>query len=251
MQGWKQEKRLAPLLHEQLYPHQIPQQVKVLEKTQNSVFSEPVFVYEYIPGKSVSDLHVDRNQKMQFAKLLGDFLTKLHSTDLSKLKDLGFKISTFDSIKKSWFANYKNITSELFDLLDTKEQKFMKEVYEDFLSIVTDISPRVCLVHGDLDPTNILWDGESNFLSIIDWESIEIGSPPGDFCIWWGEYGDEFLHMMLDNYQLGVEDHFSEIVRFYYLRIPMIYFDLYKKSGNKKFLKFGKMKLEKRMEKFV
>lgn len=82
---------------------------------------------------------------------------------------------------------------------------------------------------------------------MIDFEDASLYDPAVDFCIWWGDYGGEFLAEMIRHYIPDLGNHFVRRVRFHYNRIPVVYFDLGISHRNDNFIRFGRALLRDRM----
>jgi aminoglycoside phosphotransferase (APT) family kinase protein len=213
------------------------------------IFSGGVWVTKKFHGDLLKKVINDSNKK-SIARLLGNFLSKLHSINIDSLSSLKYKPQTDEQIKKGWVENYKKNKKDNFSYLSAEEKVYMEKVYDEFLSITDKMKPIKCLTHGDFDPVNCLIEKDADYLQIIDCEDLDYGHAVGDFCTWYGHYGESFLDDMLSEYSLEIDKYFKQRARFYWLRIPLFYFDYSRKYKNDKFIDFGKQMLKENMNRF-
>ncbi len=243
---FEREKTLIELLRNQVVPHKLPEHLKIL--TDEEIFPGSIWVKKYAQGKTLQSVFNAENQE-KLTTLLADFLSKLHNIDYQKL-DLSFVKQSQEEITKSWLQNYENNKRDFFSLLSDEERQYMTAVYEEFLSNADNMHSLQCLTHGDFDPVNCLWHPRNNYLNIIDCEDMGFGHAVGDFCSWYGHYGEEFLDKLIEKYTIPTDKYFKERVRFYWLRIPMAYFGYTREYENEKFAEFGRQMLQKNMRRF-
>lgn len=115
---------------------------------------------------------------------------------IDRLKDL-----EKDEVFTPFFSNDIVINGKNYPSLNTIMQKLPKIIEEKLLNI-----SELCIIHGDYFFANILYDGTSNFLRLID--------PRGDFG-GFGIYGDprydmaKLSHSLNGKYDFIVTDKFS------------------------------------------
>jgi aminoglycoside phosphotransferase (APT) family kinase protein len=209
-------------------------------------FSGPIFTYKYLAGTQVAKMELASKQKRRLAHLLGRFLTKLHS--IRKINIPGIPKITPESIRLGWNEQYETVKRDVMPLLNRTERNWMAGLYDSYLSGAGMHPPRVVFSHGDFGAENVLVPKRFDRLQVIDFENVCWGDPVGDFCVWYQSYGEKFLEDMLTSYGGRIDKHFGARVRFYAGRLPVVYFGLYKKSGNRNFLAYARRYLGQVMQ---
>ena len=203
-----------------------------------SGFPGPIFTYQYFAGTQVAKMELASTQKRRLAHLLGRFLTMLHSMHKTNIPGIP-KIAP-ESIRLGWNRQYETVKRDVMHLLNRAESKWMARLYESYLSGAGMHPPPVVFSHGDFGAENVLVPKAFDRLQVIDFENVCWGDPVGDFCAWYQNYGEKFLEEMLTAYGGRIDEHFGARVRFYADRLPVTYFGLYKKSGNRSFLAYAR-----------
>jgi aminoglycoside phosphotransferase (APT) family kinase protein len=157
-------------------------------ETDPTVFGEPAMVIERMRGKSqTSELFnngPDAHQADEVMRHLCEVLVELHSApiatlnargELSDPRGVGIDTSSWDAYMDSTFAYYVSSYPSLN--------------YDPAAMIMLDAAltlrrnkPRplpLCLVHGDFNPANFLYD-EGRVTALIDWENSRVGDPRED-----------------------------------------------------------------------
>lgn len=245
--AFQREKSILDEIRSQIEPHSIPDHINVFED--KDIFEGLVWVTKQFNGEPLSKLITKSNQD-KVVKLIADFLSRLHSLDPKKVKALEAEYNSKSKIRESWFKNYENNKRDHFSKLTKEEENYMHRVYDKFLSLADDMKPIQVITHGDFDHSNCMWNPNENHLQVIDCEDIDIGHAVGDFCTWYGNYGEEFLMKLIDSYELKVDKYFVERAKFYWLRIPLFYFSYAIEHNNEKFIDFARHLLEKNMSRF-
>lgn len=235
---FRREKALNAVASELVLPHEI---IKPLEQLPGptSDFPGPIFLYQYFSGAEVAKGRFTPVKKNKLAALLGDFLAKLHAIETNQAVAFGLSNVSSEEIKTGWHRQYKYYRQKVFHLLKPSELQWFTALYEEFLKKTAAMKPKVVLTHGDFGPENVLVPKEFNRLQVIDFEDMALGDAATDFCVWYWHFGSRFVSRMLRNYR-AVDRDFLVRIGFYARRLPLIYFDLYEKSGNKKFLRFAR-----------
>ena len=192
--NFEYEKNILNEIRKFVRPHKLPEHQKLI--IDKDIYSGGVWVTRKFHGDLLKKL-INKENKTEIAKLLGNFLGKLHSIDINLLISLKFENQSNEEIRKNWFKNYEDNKNNNFFYLFSEEKKYFEKVYDEFLSIAHDMKPIKCLVHGDFGPLNCLIGNNNNYLQIIDCEDIGYGHAVSDFCTWYGHYGEEFLDDML------------------------------------------------------
>lgn len=169
--------------------------------------------YQYIKGVTIEEYNVIRNTD-ENAKLLGEFLTNLHSLEIKT--DLK-AVHTYDF----WSELYESVQKEIFQFLSEHQKDEVSKTFNFFLDNYATLSLPKSVIHGDLTSSNIIMDNATDRINgIIDFTDAQIGDPAFDFAGFYWDFGPEFTKSVLTNYH-GVEASetiFERIKRFYGLQ---------------------------------
>ncbi|MCM3362184.1 aminoglycoside phosphotransferase family protein [Niallia sp. Sow4_A1] len=175
--------------------------------------------YPLIEGKSLSEYAPNTiTCHFENARLVGDFLTKLHSVEVAQLNS-----SMLTSLHNHsyWESFYKKVERQVFPFLKYKQQEQIAHLFERFLESYEDIPAKKVIIHGDLTTSNIIYNEQKGRISgIIDFTDAQIGDPAFDFAgIYWA-YGPDFTKNVLSCYQSSekTEAIFKRVSNFYGLQ---------------------------------
>jgi aminoglycoside 2''-phosphotransferase len=170
--------------------------------------------YEYLDGESLSDLEVINTLKPQNAEIIGDFLTKLHSIDLTKLKDT--KIISIHT-KEYWEDLYNSVETLVYPYLKLPQKTEINNLFKNFFSNSIFLTPKKVLIHGDLTIANILFQKDKGLVSgIIDFTDAQIGDPAFDFAGLYWSFGPDFTNKVLSFYQVKDKESILNRVQSFY-----------------------------------
>ena len=141
-----------------------------------------------------------KNQKKLLAKKIANFLSSLHKTPMTFLKKHNIRKGRDDKFLE-WLVN--DTKKHVFPKLNKKEKSYVNEHFKELKNSLNDTYKPV-LIHGDFTENHILWNGQANSLSIIDFSDHHIGDPVRDFS---GllKYGQKFTKDVFNKYH-GSED---------------------------------------------
>lgn len=239
------EDYLFGIVRPALLPHEIPEKIFTIESEEFKI-PGPIYGYKKFQGKLISGHPI--KPEVELAKLLSDYLSRMHSIELKKLYSIGVKSTDWKSLILRHKEDFKNIKQNILPILKDDEKEWLTEVFESFLKKTARVNPPLTFTHCDFDPSNVLIHGINEHLQILDFDDVGIYDPAIDFCPWWGEYGSDFIEEMVRTYTLSIGPAFMPRVRFYYNRIPVIYFEYGLKFDNKNFINFGHKLLSQRMQ---
>ncbi|BCL78481.1 aminoglycoside phosphotransferase family protein [Ktedonobacteria bacterium brp13] len=242
------EKLVMNAIYSLLAPHQVARPTSLLSGPSQS-FPGPVLCYELFDGTPISQLSLDHAQQRHMAALLGDFFSRLHSIDRARLAAFGFFDVEPEYLKQGWFDSFERNRQTTFQLLNDEERTWFTHLYEDFLADATAMQPRVALCHGDCTVENVMLATDHSHLQVIDWDDMQFDDPARDFCEWLGDFGEGFLHSLLDHYTLQVDPFFVQRAKFYYCRIPLLYFAMAQQYESSRFLTYARGKYMENREK--
>lgn len=196
------------------YPYS-PVAIPQLDLHSDSELEFPFVIYRFIKGKrfsrEVASLFSGR-EKITIAAQLGDFLSKLHTFPLNKLKS---KKIDKDFVVDEWSARLIGIRKDIFPLITDTEKEWTEKLILNFLNTVQKSEIRFCIIHADIAPEHIIINPETHKLAgIIDFGDVEFGDPAYDFGFL-GRYGQEFLDTVYKSYQLPRDEYFDARRQFY------------------------------------
>jgi len=152
--------------------------------------------YLFLEGKAIAEQQVQNISKnKENAKLIGDFLTKLHSIHLLELE--GTNLTTIHTLTY-WKDLYDNIKKELFPFLNNQQQEQISHIFDDFLEDYPDSLNKKVVIHGDLTISNIIYqERKERGTDVIDFTDAQIGDPVFDFAgIYWS-FGPKFTRNVI------------------------------------------------------
>lgn len=163
--------------------------------------------YEYIEGHPLKQNLITEENAM----LLGNFLTKLHRMNHSKLTTL--------HTQDYWHDLFTSVRKNVYPKLNEFQQQTITSVFTRFLDTFPTLSYSTTVIHGDLSTSNIICN-EGEVTGIIDFTDAQIGDPAFDFAGFYWEFGPEFTKKVLSYYE-GVESKesiFERVESFYGLQ---------------------------------
>ncbi len=243
---YQREVRLLKLIRARVAPHQIPTPLDRLQ-ADDIIFQKPVYVYSFLEGTQVAKLRLNVGRQQILAALLGDFLSRLHSINLESVYKLGVTRTTPADITQTWRLQYERVQKIVYPRLDEHERTWVARLYEKALADADVTLPPIVLTHGDLGAENILVPEHFNHLQVVDFEDARPFDRAVDFCLWWGERGEDFLDRMLKTYTGQPDPHFRLRLQFYFNRTPLLYLEMGVQSGNENAFQFGRDLLNQRM----
>ena len=208
----RMEKQLLDLLITKELLLQIPNYTLLFNKYKKLICS----YHPYIAGVQLNLnnlVNIDES-----AKLLGDFLTKLHSIQASDFKQ--GSISVIHTITY-WHDFYSSIQKEIFPLLLQAYQQKIEQLFQHFFSRYRNDATRNCVIHGDLTKANILYNPTYQLVTgVIDFTDAQLSDPAFDFAGFYWDFGSEFTRKILSYYTGSESAHsiYERVRRFYGLQ---------------------------------
>ena len=186
----------------------------------------PFIGYKMIEGTFLTkDIYnkLSEKEKNNLAKTSAEFLTELHSVNIS--------CYDFDVIEP--ISNYKLRYDEFkricFKYLNREEQYLTTQLFEDYFNDSTMIEYRASVIHGDLSSDHILLT--NNGLGIIDFGDLSVFDPAFDFT--WAYLLDEKLYDKVFEYYKGHKDkNFKHRIKDFYVKIISYYGIVYGEQTN-------------------
>ncbi|MFP7443139.1 aminoglycoside phosphotransferase family protein [Bacillus infantis] len=190
--------------------------------------------YDYLEGRMLGDISMDSfKNNQENARLLGDFLTKLHSIDPAEADTMNLK--TLHTLEY-WEALHSSVREEILPYLKDREKDLINGIFRDFLEEFPGYSIKKSIIHGDLTASNIIYSEKKGRISaVIDFTDAQLGDPAFDFAgIYWA-YGENFTREVLSWYQTdeSADALFKRVQSFYGLQ-PIFHDLLYDVRNGKK-----------------
>lgn len=245
--AFNNEKNLLNQIRDKVVPHEVPAHLRFIQD--KDIYDGSVWVSKQFSGQMLKSL-IKMNNAQNIAKLIGDFLSKLHAIDYKQIEGFEYENVNHVDLLNKWKTRYDN-DKDYYKFMNNSEVEYMEKVHDRFFNFANQMTVRNCIVHGDFDHSNCMMVPDLDFLQVIDCEDMGFGQEASDFCTWFGAYGDNFLEDMISRYNLPIDKYFRERVRFYWLRIPLNYFRYSVEHNNTGFINFGKELLQENMNKFT
>lgn len=147
----------------------------------------PFSMHKKIPGTPLAEKMNDLTEKevKDISNDIGKFMYQLHNIDYNENE-----IFTIDNIG----VNLDEFLDELLKLHLSKQDM-------EFWSIDSDNENKKCLVHGDLNSSNILLDDENHVRAIIDFGFGGYGKPNDDVARIIGRCPESFKEEIIKSYE--------------------------------------------------
>lgn len=204
----------------------------------SAVYEKNIFravTYSFLMGESLDEsLLTNLSSNPDNAMLIGDFLTKLHSINLSVFK--GTKLHTIHKLSY-WEMLYSSVKNKVFPLLNRDQQNEINEVFVTFLKRCSTLTYKKVLIHGDLSASNMVFDKNNNRISgVIDFTDAQIGDPAFDFAGLYWNFGPKFMKKVLSFYASNEsKDYIFKRVSTFYGLQPVFHELLYAVKNNQSF----------------
>ncbi|EWG08348.1 MULTISPECIES: phosphotransferase [Cytobacillus] len=176
--------------------------------------------YSYLEGFPISEINDKEIIKTEkSAQDIGEFLTVLHTLDVSNMRKVGLKRN---HEKKYWLNFFKSVQMYLYKYISEKEQEDINNLFYSFLNNSKYSLYEEKVIHGDLTDSNILYCKKENRITgIIDFTDSQIGDPAFDFAGFYWDLGPEFTKKIISNYKVLDSDKklmYNRITEFYGLQ---------------------------------
>jgi aminoglycoside phosphotransferase (APT) family kinase protein len=142
------------------------------------------------------------------------FLSELHAFPVERAR-LGVLGNGAGGWRSDWETLLSEFRERVFPLLEPDERRVAAEMFEEYLSDERSFRFRPALVHADLGPEHLLWNGE-RLTAVIDWSDARIGDRALDFA--WLLHGpdESFAETLVRHYAPAVDADFRRRARFYH-----------------------------------
>ncbi|MDQ3894623.1 MAG: phosphotransferase [Actinomycetota bacterium] len=146
---------------------------------------------------------------------IGRLLSELHAFPVERACGLGVVANRAEGWRSDWETLLSEFRERVFPLLEPGERRAVAEIFEEYLSDERSFRFKPALIHGDLGPEHLLWNGE-RLTGVIDWSDARIGDPALDFA--WLLHGpdESFAETLVLHYPQAVDPDFRRRARFYH-----------------------------------
>jgi aminoglycoside 2''-phosphotransferase len=190
--------------------------------------------YTFLKGKFLSEYAAkDLSNNPENARVIADFLIKLHSIDISELE--GTYLKTIHTLKY-WEKLYSSVKSDVFPYLNNQQQDEVNEIFINFINSYPSLSYKKSIIHGDLTTSNIIYNKKINRVDgIVDFTDTQIGDPAFDFAGLYWTFGTDFTKEVLSWYSTSeLSDSIFRRVNTFYGLQPVFHELLYAIKNNQK-----------------
>jgi aminoglycoside phosphotransferase (APT) family kinase protein len=180
--------KLAPLL-----PVPVPAAELVGEPTEE--FPWPFFASRLLPGRELGDAELDDAARVRVASTLGEFLRRLHDTDVPDALPV-------DANRRADMASRVPAAREQLELVaETGLWEPPSSVEAVFEAAEQLPSPETCsVVHGDLHFRQVLVDDDGVVTGVIDWVDLGRSDAGIDLSLYWSYFPQPAREAFLEAY---------------------------------------------------
>lgn len=207
-----------------------------------------VIFYDAVKGITIDDaVPLSRDMETSIWTQMTRILPGIHHYMPSDLGRCGIPSMDGHEWRNYYVEFLQELRGTVFPVLDDRLSGYLESQIRAFIDNDSNFSFRPGLIHGDIDPRNLIWDTHSLRISgIIDWGDSMIGDPAFDYA------------SMLFNERIGLQiiRNQRELfgtgpirrMEFYHRMVPVYWIVYGLRNGNEKLVGDGIMELENRME---
>ncbi|SDL92182.1 phosphotransferase family protein [Sediminibacillus halophilus] len=203
-------------------PLQIPTCQAIRDKQGNAIAT----YYQLIEGEPLASvLDHPLFSKERSAKLLGEFLSKLHQIPAKQVASPLFTTHTLEY----WQRLFASVQKQIFPYLSKEDSQMVSDFFHAFLEQGKGQTIQKAWIHGDLSADNIIFNKKSGLVTgIIDFTDSQYGDPAFDFAGFYWDFGPAFTSQVL-RYYSGMEpgEHLFERIQNFYGLQPVFHELLY------------------------
>lgn len=155
---------------------------------------------------------LEKKYQVSIQHSLADFLKQLHHISLLELQNCGLEVM---DLKEEYANDLFNAKQFIYPNISESKQNIISHLFNAYLNDPTHFNYKPALIHNDLSKDHILFDPSTGHLSgIIDFGDVAIGDPDYDFMYLPDEFGNHFLHEILNNNQSYQKKIMSKLLFF-------------------------------------
>ncbi|HEY8562905.1 MAG TPA: aminoglycoside phosphotransferase family protein [Pyrinomonadaceae bacterium] len=165
------------------------------ERPENSFIA-----YEYLPDRALTQtayLELGDESRTRCAVRVARFLNEIHAVPIELAEACG--VSRVD-YREKFSGLLAPLRGKLRAELERATFEFAEKAIVEFLESPAAAGCQPALLHGDLSPDHVLFDGR-NITSIIDFGDSMIGDAAWDFLWIYEDYGADFFERALAAYE--------------------------------------------------
>jgi aminoglycoside 2''-phosphotransferase len=178
--------------------------------------STTCMVYPFLDGKPLRKEIIGGLNEIDQASLaeqLGNFLYRLHSTDISNL-DWKIPPTLAPVTWEKWVDIRQRVEEKVYPLLLPHQIIWAENLFNSVLENPAFFEYEPALIHGDLASYHLLFDDQKNRITgVIDFGVAGVGDPASDIGSLINIYGESFVTRMRSSYA-GLEKYLPR-ARFY------------------------------------
>ena len=216
--------------------------------------SDPFFVYESLPGVSLSKVFktIPEQYKHRLALNIGKIVSEIHSLgknyrNLYTSLNLSLNFNQYlDSINMLLNRSRKKV----YKLLSQQEINWIETLFEEFNVSINKSVFEFVTTHNDFDSSNILVNPNNQYeiTGIIDFEEFGLGDPTVDLLF--QDEGLNFHKAVLNNYSGNKDDGFRFRIDFHKKKACLYYILTGLDYSLPKMVEYGKKMLQRRMKRY-
>ena len=162
--------------------------------------ADPAFLaHRLLPGPGLTAegyLALPEAARDRCAGQIARFLRQLQSADLALARACGVPTADYAARYAAVLARAR---TELGGLLPGPERRYVEATLRDYLGSGAAAGFRPVLLHGDLAPGHLLYDGRTgDVTAIIDFGDVEVGDPARDLVYVYDDFGLDLLGRVVD-----------------------------------------------------
>ncbi|HEX5941643.1 MAG TPA: phosphotransferase [Anaerolineales bacterium] len=158
--------------------------------------SHDCVIYPYLEGQPFlreTWLKLERNHRVSTAQQIGQFLYRLHTTEIS---GTGWDVprTLAPVTQEKWLEIRQRVRDKVYPLLLDHQIQWAENLFDSVLAKPESFEYHPSLIHGDLAPYHILFDvSKHNITGVIDFGVAGIGDPASDLGSLISSYGESFV----------------------------------------------------------
>ena len=162
--------------------------------------ADPAFLaHRLLPGPELTAegyLALPEAARDRCAGQIARFLRQLQSADLQLARACGIPWASYAA---RYAAVLERVRAELPGLAAEPERRYAEATLRDYLDSGAAAGFRPVLLHGDLAPGHVLYDGRTgDVTAIIDFGDVEVGDPARDLTFLYEDFGLDLLGRVMD-----------------------------------------------------
>jgi aminoglycoside 2''-phosphotransferase len=190
----------------------LSQEIKILNFLQSKLdieipnpidYDQESVVYHYLKGKPLlreTIINQDQETQMVLANQIGNILNQLHKIDLTGI-NWGIPSTQAAVTRERWIELQSKVEQHLYPLFLPHQIQWAEGLFEGILCDTVTSEYHAVLIHGDLAPYHILYDGQKKRVTgVLDFGVSGLGDPALDIGNLISSYGESFVSKAQNTY---------------------------------------------------